>query len=621
LLSHHGGPAAAPGRENSRASSTHSTVVALASRARQGSIADPVHSRDRLFDRAEASEYILPVETVGGRESVSLSRSMLERQRMAGRDDEPRRNRSSTLSRSVVVSSAHSPPPAGTGAAATTGTHHTPSMGALPSSSSAQSPAMGAANSPPTFAAIPPLLPGADESSSSLPRRAGASPSGTVMQINIGGGIGDSGGDDGAGGSNNGNAGNASGDVHLGARPAAQSSGSGTQSPQNLLSPIMGVAADPEPLLQRRRSAMALNTLGGGGGGGGGADSGAGGDNDTFSVRSGGALSVLSRGSRSGSQRPGAAGLSRQRTSSSSAPASSSRIASFAGPRLMSMRTLLRSAKWTLVLPLLPVCLFVLMVILDVTVTGSTTWALVRASLWPTDPVKGNSTLVSIAEALAMHLRIATMISLVSVQISAERFTPLVAQLFFGHRAIRTTLSLFAGTVCYVLGVKYFTTPLLSPTFSATLAVILAAVCYGAIVPYFVFVLTFLQPETVIDHVVAGMCDDAVGGAGGDNMIPESELDRRERALTLGMERLADLALKALHYSDRIVAAKACHAFGEFVTQYASRKSRLPDAWFLFPPHRTHTSDFINLSASAVQRIEQRKTWVEYKVLKLFQVL
>lgn len=209
---------------------------------------------------------------------------------------------------------------------------------------------------------------------------------------------------------------------------------------------------------------------------------------------------------------------------------------------------------------------------------------------------------------------IITVVSII-VQLSAERFTN-VTQMFLRDRTNLGVLAFYVlACICGVLN-SFAVHKGWVPRITLTAVIILAAVAFAVMAPYFAYVFDFLQPENIIARIRKEAVEAAEQGA-----RVEREQDRAQlQAKTLhSMEELTDIAINSINSKDKIIAVAAVDALKDFAVKYFGDKLLARKDWFNVGPGIRKNPDFVSMAEGSVDDMERRHTWVEWKVLRQYQ--
>jgi hypothetical protein len=192
----------------------------------------------------------------------------------------------------------------------------------------------------------------------------------------------------------------------------------------------------------------------------------------------------------------------------------------------------------------------------------------------------------------------------IAIPITANMYTPKLIEIFFQDRINLASLVYFAVFGAHALFCQFTFTDDWAPT---THIVILAAsgiAGFALVIPYYLYVLDFLNPTTIISRVRDRVSDEFAGIPATGAMSPSrARVDDR-------IKQLGNVVLRAVDRADRDVAIQAINALEKALSDYAKVKPRLPDDWFDAHAHR-----FPGLSAEAVALVRDDRTWVEHKIL------
>jgi hypothetical protein len=196
-----------------------------------------------------------------------------------------------------------------------------------------------------------------------------------------------------------------------------------------------------------------------------------------------------------------------------------------------------------------------------------------------------------------------------AIPLTANMHTPKLIEIFLRDRVNRWVLSLFALGAAHVLWVDYIIGPQFAPTWAIALAVYLAMAGWAVLIPYFFYVVRFVDPSRLVvrlrDHtmrVLARVADRST-----DPQAAQTEVGIR-------VNQLGTLIIKSLDRNDRDVAAEGAWAIKVLLDHYENLKSRMPKEWFV-----VDRADFVGLSDEALEMMNDNKTWFEIKCLRALE--
>jgi hypothetical protein len=193
-----------------------------------------------------------------------------------------------------------------------------------------------------------------------------------------------------------------------------------------------------------------------------------------------------------------------------------------------------------------------------------------------------------------------------AIPLTANMHTPKLIEMFLSDRVNRWVLSLFALGAAHVLWVDYIIGPKFAPMWAIRLAVFFAMAGWAILIPYFFYVVRFVDPSRLVlrlrdhvMHVVVLAADRAL-----DPGVAQTRISTR-------VNQLGTIIIKSLDRNDRDVAAEGTWAIKQLLDEYEKQKYRMPKEWF-----SVDRADFVGLSDEALEMLTESKTWFEMKCLQ-----
>lgn len=206
-----------------------------------------------------------------------------------------------------------------------------------------------------------------------------------------------------------------------------------------------------------------------------------------------------------------------------------------------------------------------------------------------------------------------TVVSLI-VQLSADRYTG-VARLFLSDRLNLFVMGYYViACVCGVwlsVSIHHDYVP------RAALIGMISANTLGMVLmgPYFRYVFSFVEPMNIVDKIRR----DALKSTRQAFSAADPEKVVRGQAVTLGaLEELTDITSNSISGKDKIIASGAVDALKDFALEYIKQKPRAAAAWFDIGHQIRENPDFVAMDPESLQDLEQRRTWVEWKVMRQY---
>jgi hypothetical protein len=84
------------------------------------------------------------------------------------------------------------------------------------------------------------------------------------------------------------------------------------------------------------------------------------------------------------------------------------------------------------------------------------------------------------------------------------------------------------------------------------------------------------------------------------------------------MEELTDIASASISGKDKIIASGAVDALKDLALGYLTAKSSAEAQWFVVHPAIRANPDFVAMDPESLQDLEERKNWVEWKVMRQY---
>ncbi|MGE5181507.1 MAG: DUF2254 family protein [Acidobacteriota bacterium] len=193
-----------------------------------------------------------------------------------------------------------------------------------------------------------------------------------------------------------------------------------------------------------------------------------------------------------------------------------------------------------------------------------------------------------------------------AIPLTANMHTPKLIEMFLRDRINRYVLSFVALGAAHVLWVDYIVGPRFAPTWAIRLAVFFAMAGWAILLPYFFYVVRFVDPSRLVirlrDHTMA-----IVQHVAERNMDPADAQTDISRAVN----QIGTIIIKSLDRNDRDVAAEGTWAIKNLLDHYDTHKYRMPKEWFA-----VDRADFVGLSDEALEMLTENKTWYEMKCLQ-----
>lgn len=235
------------------------------------------------------------------------------------------------------------------------------------------------------------------------------------------------------------------------------------------------------------------------------------------------------------------------------------------------------------------------------------------------DPDTAQNALGNLAQVIAAVLGIVITVVSIVVQLAATRYTPRIADMFFRDRTNLVVLGVYIVAGIDAVWVSLSVTRDFVPHLSIACSLVLVTLSVLLTVPYFAYVFDFLDPVKVVARIQQQALASALSAlVEGD---PSGALAERQLSVLRSVEQLTDVAMNAIAQKDKLIAQGSIDALGELAARFVESKGAAPATWFALGPKLRGTPDFVAMGRDAVDALEQRRQWLEWKVLRQLQAI
>jgi hypothetical protein len=192
-----------------------------------------------------------------------------------------------------------------------------------------------------------------------------------------------------------------------------------------------------------------------------------------------------------------------------------------------------------------------------------------------------------------------------AIPLTANMHTPKLIEMFLHDRLNQVVLFTMAFLAANVLWVAYIIGPHFAPTWAIRVAVFGALFGWAILVPYFFYVVRFLDPSNILlrlqDDVEKTIVDVAAG-----RVVP----DVGQNIVHERVHQIGTIVIKSLDRTDRGVALEGIWILKRLLDHHAARKASMPEAWFA-----VDKADFVGFSTDAIALVQEERLFFEHKVL------
>jgi hypothetical protein len=193
-----------------------------------------------------------------------------------------------------------------------------------------------------------------------------------------------------------------------------------------------------------------------------------------------------------------------------------------------------------------------------------------------------------------------------AIPLTANMHTPKLIEMFLKDRVNRWVLSFIALGAAHVLWVAYIIGPEFAPVWAVTVAIYMAIVGWAILLPYFFYVVRFVDPSRLIVRLRESTM--AVVQRVADRKFDPYDA---QTDVSIRINQIGTIIIKSLDRNDRDVAAEGTWAIKRMLDDYDKHKSRMPKEWF-----KVDRADFVGLSDEALEMLTENRTWFEMKCLQ-----
>jgi hypothetical protein len=193
-----------------------------------------------------------------------------------------------------------------------------------------------------------------------------------------------------------------------------------------------------------------------------------------------------------------------------------------------------------------------------------------------------------------------------AIPLTANMHTPKLIEMFLKDRVNRWVLSFIALGAAHVLWVEYMIGPDFVPTWSFSLAIVMAIAGWAILLPYFFYVVRFVDPSRLLVRLRENTMF-VVAAAAERNFDPQDA----QTDISTSISQIGTIIIKSLDRNDRDVAAEGTWAIKQMLDDYDKYKKRMPKEWFV-----VDRADFVGLSDEALEMLTENRTWFEMKCLQ-----
>lgn len=206
-----------------------------------------------------------------------------------------------------------------------------------------------------------------------------------------------------------------------------------------------------------------------------------------------------------------------------------------------------------------------------------------------------------------------TVVSII-VQLSASRYAG-VTRMFLSDRVSRGVMAYYIVTCAAAVWMGPGVHDGLVPRSTVLGVLLMTTVGLALMAPYFGYVFWFLDPVHIVSRIRNGALRSVRRGAQENATF---RCHRAQARVLDAMEELSDICSSSISGKDKIIASEAVDALKDFALEYVGSKATAVEQWFRVGPRIRSNPDFVAMDPESLAELEQRRTWVEWKVMRQY---
>jgi hypothetical protein len=208
------------------------------------------------------------------------------------------------------------------------------------------------------------------------------------------------------------------------------------------------------------------------------------------------------------------------------------------------------------------------------------------------------------AAALTSAMSVLIALVLLTVQLTAQRYSFSVIGIFVQDRVNAMLIGLFTVTIVFNLWLGLVLKEEYVPPLATILAMALMTVCFAMLPPYVLYLFDVIRPDNILDNIQRKFIKSV------SPPPPERAVERQRAVATRHISQIGDIARTAVNLSDGAVARHSVWVLYWSIAEYLEHKDRLPASWFAVEEHQ-----FRGRHELVVREIAETMTWVERRML------
>ncbi len=226
----------------------------------------------------------------------------------------------------------------------------------------------------------------------------------------------------------------------------------------------------------------------------------------------------------------------------------------------------------------------------------------------------------TLAEVLSGILGFTISVVAIVVQLSADRFTPKVTELFVRERVNFLVILYLIGANLIAVWTTLSFSVISDPAALVSLNLVLGTGAFLILIPYFMFVFNFLQPASII-RKIEQQIRQAVSYAIREASNIETDIIPAHSQCLTAIDEIKGIALSAIRQRESLIMLDALDSLKAFAFFYSICKHKLPSSWYLLTQAIYRDPDFVSVDIVKLRQIETKRVWLEIKIFRQYQAI
>lgn len=225
------------------------------------------------------------------------------------------------------------------------------------------------------------------------------------------------------------------------------------------------------------------------------------------------------------------------------------------------------------------------------------------------DPIAAAWTMALLGTSEGVAIAIVIVVVVLGVQLTADRYSPRIIDIFIRDRMNALVLALFLGSIVFTIWISTEIKPDYVPYYGVFFAIGLAIVDFAVLLPYVRYMFQIMRGEAIIDGI-RGRAAHAIAAAAAN---PNRQVHHRHEVRE-AISQLVDIALGSIQEGDTEVALAALHCLRHLVCdEYLPRKTKFEKKWMT-----VGHEDMPGASDQTIIQVDRTNTWLEHSILASF---